>query len=186
MKFLFDFLVPGNLVSTLLKPCKLILPSVRFSGLHDGLILRTSLQKKEFTAICCALHRNELHTGILNSGYLLSRTCRQKLSVFSTQIFLHFDQFYFYSRQVCNKRLANWAAITDTLTLNGFTRNAKHGFNSWKWSNLAWNSSSSLTIYFSILSLCGLQLPLRETPWFSFRHWETDRKFLTMFVFEKC
>jgi len=23
--------------------------------------------------------------------------------------------------------------------------------NSWKWSNLAWNSSSSLTIYFSIL-----------------------------------
>jgi len=27
--------------------------------------------------------------------------------------------------------------------------------------------SSSLTIYFSILPLCGLQLPLRETPCFS-------------------
>jgi len=62
-----------------------------------------------------------------------------------SQIFLHFGQFYFYSRQACYKRLANW---TDILTLNRFTRNAKHGFNSWKWSNLAWNFSNSL---FSIL-----------------------------------
>jgi len=30
--------------------------------------------------------------------------------------FLHFGQFHFYRRQVCNKRLANWTAITDTLT----------------------------------------------------------------------
>ena len=89
-------------------------------------------------------------------------------------VFLHFGQFYFCSRRVCNKRLANWTVISDTLTMNGFKRNAKYGFNSWKWSNLAWDSSSSLTIYFSILSLCGLQLPLRETPWFSFRHWETN------------
>jgi len=50
MKFLFDFLVPENLDSMLLKLCKLILPSVHFSGLHDGLILRTSLQRKQFTA----------------------------------------------------------------------------------------------------------------------------------------
>jgi len=185
MKFLFDFRVPENLDRLLLTLCELNLPSVRFSGLHNGMILRTSLQRKKFTAICCALHKNELHTSILNSGYLLSGTCRQKLSVFFTQIFLHFGQFYFYSRQVCHKRLANWAAITDTLTLNGFTRNARHGFNSWKWSNLAWNSCSSLTIYFSIPQLCGLQLPLCETPWFSFRHWETDRMFLTMRAFEK-
>ena len=142
-------------------------------------------EKKELTAICCALRRNELHTGILNCGYRFFGTCRQKLSVFSTQIFLYFGQFYFYTRQVCSKRLANWTTITDTLTLNGFTRNAKHGFNSWKWSNLTWNFSSSFTIYFSILSLCGLQLPLRETPWPSFRHWETDGMFLTMCVFEK-
>jgi len=47
------------------------------------------------------------------------------------------------------------------------------------------NSSSSLTIYFSILPLCGLQLLLRETPWFSFRYWETDRILLTMCVFAK-
>jgi len=46
MKFLFDFLVLKNLDSMLLKLCELILPSVRFSGLHDGLILRTSLQRK--------------------------------------------------------------------------------------------------------------------------------------------
>ena len=90
--------------------------------------------------------------------------------VFS-QIFLHFGQFYFYSRQVCYKRLANW---TDTLTLSGFTRNAKHGFNSWKWSNLAWNFSNSLAIYFSIFSFCGLQLRLREKHSFSFWHWENE------------
>ena len=85
MKFLFDFVVPENLDSMLLKLCELILPSVRFSGLHDGLILRTSLQRKKFTAICCALHRNELHSSILNSGYLLSGTCRQSLCVFLTR-----------------------------------------------------------------------------------------------------
>jgi len=133
--------------------------------------------------------RNELYTGILNSGYSLSRACRQKLSVewhwlvFLTQILLRFGQLFFYSRQVCNKRLANWPAITDTLTLNGFTRNAKRCFNSWKWSNLALNSSSSLTIYFGIL--CGLQMPLRERHWFSFRHWENDRMLLSICVFEK-
>jgi len=63
-----------------------------------------------------------------------------------SQIFLHFGQFYFYSRQACNKRLANWTAIADTLTWNGFKRNAKPGFNSWKSSNLTWNFSSSLTM----------------------------------------
>ena len=78
MKFLFDFRVPEKLDSMLLKLCEFILPSVRFSRLHDGLILRTSLQRKKFTAICCAIHRNKLYTGILNSGYLLSGTCRQK------------------------------------------------------------------------------------------------------------
>ena len=98
---------------------------------------------------------------------------------FFTQIFWHFGQFCFYSRQVCDKGLASWTATTNTLTLNGLTRNAKRGLNSWKWPNLAWNSSSSLTIYFSILPLCGLHLRFRETPWFSFQHWETDRMFLT-------
>ena len=59
--------------------------------------------------------------------------CRVALTnVFLSQIFLHFGQFYFYSRQVCNERLANWTAITDTLTLKEFTRNSRRGFNSWK------------------------------------------------------
>jgi len=62
----------------LLKLCELILPSVHFSGLHDGLILRSSLQRKKYTAICCAIHRNELYSGILYSGYLLYGTCCQK------------------------------------------------------------------------------------------------------------
>jgi len=125
-------------------------------------------REKNFTGICCSVQRNELHTGILNSACSLSGTCSQKLSVewhWLKVFYPHFGQLFFYSRQVWNKRLANWTAITDTLTMNGFTRNAKHRFNSWKWSHthLAWNSSSSLTICFSILPLCGLQLPLRET-----------------------
>jgi len=81
MKFLFDFLVTENLNSMLSKLCEFIIPSFHFSGLHEGLILRTSLQTKQFTAICCPIHRNELYTGILNSVYSLSGTCRQKLSV---------------------------------------------------------------------------------------------------------
>jgi len=44
---LFDFLILDNLDSTLLKLCKLIIPSVHFSGLHDGLNLRTSLHGKD-------------------------------------------------------------------------------------------------------------------------------------------
>ena len=37
--------------------------------------------------------------------------CRVALTKFCfTQIFLHFGQFFFYSRQVSNKRLANWTA----------------------------------------------------------------------------
>jgi len=52
--FLLDFLLPENLDSMLLKLCELILPSVYFSGLRVGLILRTSLQRKKF------LHSNML------------------------------------------------------------------------------------------------------------------------------
>jgi len=144
-------------------------------------------REKRFIAICCALHRNELYTGPLNSGYLLAGACRQKLNVewhwlkfFLSQIFLHFGQFYFYSRHVCNTRLVNWTAITDTLTLNGFTRNPKHGFNSWKWPNLAWNSFSTLAIYFSILPLCGLQVPLREKHSLSF--WHFPHVYIIIFV----
>jgi len=47
IKFLFDFVVPDNLDNTLLLLWKLILPKVHFSGLHDGLILRTSLQRRK-------------------------------------------------------------------------------------------------------------------------------------------
>jgi len=41
-------------------------------------------------------------------------------------------------------------------------KECKAWFNSWKWSNLAWNSSGSLTIYFSVLPLSDRQMPLRE------------------------
>jgi len=63
IKFLFDFLVPENLDSTLLKLLLKLLPSVHFSGLHDGLGLRTSLQRKKSQQYV-VLHRSELYTGI--------------------------------------------------------------------------------------------------------------------------
>jgi len=59
--------------------------------------------------------------------YFLEHVARYKvewhwLKSFSNEIFLHFGHFYFYSKQVCNKRLANSTAITvtDTLTFNVF------------------------------------------------------------------
>jgi len=136
------------------------------------------------------MHRNELYTGILNSGYLLSWTCRPKLSVewhwlkfVLSQIFLHFGQFYLCSRLVCNQRLANWTAITETLILNEFTRNAKHGLT--LGNGQIWNFSSSLTIYFGILPFCGLQLPPCEKHSFSFWHWEDERMLSTICVFKE-
>jgi len=47
INFMFDFVVPENLDNTLLLLCKLILPNVHFLGLHDGLILRTSIQRRK-------------------------------------------------------------------------------------------------------------------------------------------
>ena len=42
----------------------------------------------------CAICRNEPYTGILNSGYLLSGTCRRvAFNFLLSQIFLHFGQF---------------------------------------------------------------------------------------------
>ena len=71
IKFLFDFRVPENLNSTLLKLCKLILLSVQFSGLNDSLILPTSLQRKKIHSnmLCYTQKWVELYTGILKFGY---------------------------------------------------------------------------------------------------------------------
>ena len=52
--------------------------------------------------------------------------------------------------------------------------------NGQKWSN--WNFSSSLQIYFSILPLSRLELPLRKKHSFSFWHWENERMLLTICV----
>jgi len=81
IKFLFDFLDPDNLDSTLLKLCKLILPSVHFLGLHNSLILQTSLQRKNIHSnMLCYTQKWVIHW-YFKFWVLLSRTCRQKLSV---------------------------------------------------------------------------------------------------------
>jgi len=84
--------------------------------------------------------------------WVFSGTRGQKLTVdWHWLKFFKASQFRFYSRQVCDKRLSNWIAITDFINDEWMSRNAKHGFNSWKWSNLTWSSSNSVTIYFCIL-----------------------------------
>ena len=45
----------------LLKLCELILPSVHFSGFLGGLIVRTSLQRKKFTAVLCYTQKWVIH-----------------------------------------------------------------------------------------------------------------------------
>jgi len=46
-----------NLVNTLLKMCELILPIVHLLGLHDGLILQTSLQRlKIHSSMSCYIY----------------------------------------------------------------------------------------------------------------------------------
>jgi len=61
--------------------CELILPNVHFSGVHNGLVLLFHYRETKFVAICRAVYRNELHTGLLYFGYFLSGTCCQKLNV---------------------------------------------------------------------------------------------------------
>jgi len=49
--------------------------------------------RKKFTAICRAIYRNELYTGLLNSGYFLEPVTRNNCRV---------------ALKVCDKRLATW------------------------------------------------------------------------------
>ena len=151
---------------------------------------RETLQKN-FATICRTVYRNELCTGLLYSEYLLSGTCCQKLTVEFHWLTFFRARFFCISASLVSaavKFVTNgwWTGQPSptTLTLNGFTRNAKHGFNSWKCSYLAWNSFSSLKIYFSILPLYGLQLPPREKHSFSFWHWKNDRTLLTIRVWK--
>jgi len=172
--------------------CELILPSFHFPGLHYGLILRTSLQRNKIrSSICGTVHRNELYTALLYSGYLLPGTCCRKSTVKWHWLKFFRARFFCISARLISAAVkcvtnGRWTGqpSPNTVTLNGFPRNAKHGFNSWKCSDLAWNSSSRLKIYFSILPLCGLQLPLPEKHSFSFWHWKNDGMLLTIRVFE--
>ena len=192
MKFFLDFLVPENLDSMLFKLCELILPSVHFPGLHDGLILRISLQRKKIHSnMLCYAQKWVIHSYFkfwVFTFWILSPEikCRVALTkVFLTQIFLLFGQFYVYSRRVCNKRLANWRPITDTLTLNGFARMQSMVLTIGN--GQIWLGTPPVVLQFiiTIIPVCGLQLPLRESHWFSFQHWENDRMLLTICVFEK-
>jgi len=120
-KFLFDFLVPKNLDSTLLKLCDLILPGVHFSGMHDGLVLRTSLQRiKNHSTMLCYIQKWVVHWSFKFWVF----TCCHKLSVewhwikfFWIPIFLHFGKFNFYSSHVCATRLVNCTAITEYINI---------------------------------------------------------------------
>ena len=108
-------------------------------------------RETKFVAICHAVRRNELYTGLLYSGYVLSGTCWQKLTVEWHWLKFFRARFFCISASLISaavKCVTNgwWTGQPSptALTLNGFTRNAKHGFSSWKCSNQAWNSSSSL------------------------------------------
>ena len=125
IRFWFDFVVPKYLDSTLLKLCELILPSVHFSGLHYGLILRTSLQRKTIHSnMLCYSQKWVVHW----SFKFLVFTCCQKRSVEWYWIKL------FRARFSCISVNVIAAAVTfvsnvwwtgqpspTTSTLNGFT-----------------------------------------------------------------
>jgi len=136
--------------------------------------------------MCRAVYRNDLYTGLLYSGYLLSGTYCQKVTAeFGIDYFCISASLISAAVKCVTNSWWIGQPSPATLMLNGFTRNANHGFNSWKCSNLGWKSSSSFKIYFSILPLCGLLLPLHEKHSFSFWHWKNDRMLLTIYVFEK-
>ena len=124
-------------------------PECSVLGLHDGLILRTSLRRTKVTAICF------VHCSF--KFWVFSGTCGQKLVANWHWLKFFLEKVSFVStadKFVTNVWQTEQSSLT-TLTMNGFTRNAKHGFKSSKRSNLAWSSTSSLTNYFCIRPLCG-------------------------------
>jgi len=129
-RFLFDLLVSENLDDTVLKlceECSFVRVARHFDELH--------YREWKFTAKFRAKYRIESYTGCLSSGYLLSGTFRQIPAV----------EWYwlkpFRARCSCvsvsfisttNKFVTNgWRTgqpSPTTLTLNGFTRNARMVF----------------------------------------------------------
>ena len=115
-------------------------------------------EKKIHSNVSCYIQKWVLHWSF--KFWVFSGTCRQKLIVE-----WHWLKFFLGQSVSFLQQTSLWQTVSyldtgppslTTLTMNGFTRNAKHGFNSWKWSILAWKSFSRLTIYFCILPLCGL------------------------------
>ena len=80
-----------------------------------------------------------------------------------TKVFLKPVSFVSAAEKFVTKGQRTGQPSLTTLTMNGFTKNGKHCFNFWKWSNLAWNSCTTLAIYFCFLPLCGRAIAsLRE------------------------
>jgi len=71
IKFLFDFAVSENL-DNVVKAVRINSPKCSFLGLHDGLILRTSLQRKKSDSNMSCYMR----IGPLNCGYFLEPVAR--------------------------------------------------------------------------------------------------------------
>jgi len=115
--------------------CQSILPSVHFSGMYDGLILRASLQRNKIRSnmLCCTqkwvLHRSFIFWVSPFWNLLPVINCRVVLTkVFLEPDCLHFGQFNFCNSQVCDKRLVNWTAITDYINIEWIYKECKAWF----------------------------------------------------------
>jgi len=171
---------PRNSRQYFVKAVRINSPKCSFLGLHDDLIVRTSSQRKKsqqyvvlYTEWSCTLVFRIL--GIfwnlwpeINCWVSLTKVFLEPVSFVSTA-----DTFVTNGWQIGQPSLT-------TLTMNGFTKNAKHGFNSWKWSNLAWNSALVLQFIVEFFHFVVLRLPLREKHAFSFWHLENDNAFDNM------
>jgi len=144
--------VSENLVNTVLNQCKII-----FSSLHLSLVFQLWV----FTFWNLSPEGN---CSVALTEFLHGFSCM------SISFMSRADKFV-------TKGWLTGPPSPTTLTLNGFTRNEKPGFNSCKWSNLFRNTSSIIEVYLFILPLCVLKLPLREKHSFSFWHSENDRMF---------
>ena len=129
-------------------------------------------KEKKLSAQYVVLNRKMSRTLVFRSGYSLSGTCRQNVTVEWRWLKI------FMARSFCIS--VSFVSTADKFVKSGWrtgrpspttvTFNWIHSiiFNFCMWSNLAWNSSSSLAIYFCILSHRGLQFPLRESIRFHF------------------
>jgi len=120
-------------------------------------------EKKSHSNMSCCIQKCVAHRFFILCTFYWNLWPEINCRVALTKVFLEPVSFVSTTDKFVTNGWRTGQPSLTTLKMNGFTRNAKHGFNSWKWSNLAWSSSNTVTIFFcKFFQFMVLQMPLQK------------------------